>query len=517
MNGSVLNQIVAVRPIEPDHEISFLRLDGSSRIGLAELHDAAGRLATGLLAMGIGPGDRIGILASNRLEWVLLDLAALRLKVVTAGFEPGKFDPDPALLERYRLAALFTDRPVTERPAGGKGIYPIDEVTRLVEGTGPGGPLPAVHYDPDDVTTIKFTSGSTGEPKGLAATAGSIDSSINAVQGMFAHGATDNLFLFLPLSLLQQRYWIYSALCFGHDVTVSTYEAAFAAMRRAQPTVVMGVPGFYETAKKHIEARAQRAAGAGTPAADAVRAAARQLFGDRIRYLWTGSAPARASMLDFFTGAGLPIYEGYGLNETCIVAKNHPGAHRAGSVGQVLPGKKVLLDADGLISVHSDYPVNRRYEYAACGESERVFGPDGTVRTGDLGHIDDDGFLFIRGRADDVIVLDNGKKVIVRPLEEYLKADPAIEECVVFCPRQTDLIAVVSPATDPPDHEAITARLAAANATFTRDEQIRHVVVAPDRFSIANGMLTSQFKPRRQQILQVHWAQINGKELSHGF
>jgi long-subunit acyl-CoA synthetase (AMP-forming) len=344
---------------------------------------------------------------------------------------------------------------------------------------------------------------------------------------MFAHGTADNLFLFLPLSLLQQRYWIYSALCFGHDVTVSTYEAAFAAMRRAQPTVVMGVPGFYETAKKHIETRARRAmldrperhptADGGTPAAEAARAAARQLFGDQIRYLWTGSAPARPSMLDFFAEAGLPIYEGYGLNETCIVAKNHPGAHRPGSVGQVLPGKKVLLDSGGVVSVASDYPVNVRYEYAAPGESERVFSPDGTVRTGDLGYIDDDGFLFIRGRADDVIVLDNGKKVIVRPLEEYLKADPAIEECVVFCPRQTDLVAVVSPATDPPDAEAISARLATANAAFTRDEQIAHLVVAPDRFSIANGMLTSQFKPRRQQILQTHWAQINSKAPGNGF
>jgi long-chain acyl-CoA synthetase len=511
MTGSVINRIVA-GPAAGGHQIRFLRLDGTSRIGLAELYEAAGRLAGGLRAMGIGPGDRIGILAANRLEWVLLDLAALRLKVVTAGFEPGKFDPDPALLERYRLTALFTDR-----PAAGPGIHPVSEVARLAEGASLAAPLPPVRYEPDDITTIKFTSGSTGEPKGLAATAGSIDSSINAVQGMFSHGPADNLFLFLPLSLLQQRYWIYSALAFGHDVTVSTYEAAFAAMRSAQPTVVMGVPGFFETAKKHIETRAERLSAAGALADEAVQTAARQLFGDRIRYLWTGSAPARPSMLSFFTEAGLPIYEGYGLNETCIVSKNHPGAHRSGSVGQVLPGKKVLLDADGVISVHSDHPVNRRYEYAAPGESERVFGPDGTVRTGDLGYIDDDGFLFIRGRADDVIVLDNGKKVIVRPLEEYLKADPAIEECVVFCPLQTDLVAVVSPAADPPDHEAINSRLAAANATFTRDEQIRHVVVAPHRFSIANGMLTSQFKPRRQQILQTHWAQINGKAPGNGF
>jgi long-chain acyl-CoA synthetase len=504
MSTPVINQALTADP-PAGQRISFLRLDGATTMTLTDLRAAAGRLARGLRQLGLRAGDRIGILASNRLEWVLLDLAALRLKAVTAGFEPGKFDPDPALLSRYRLAALFTDR-----PADGPGIRPIGEVARLIDTAGPACPLPPVRYEPGDVTTIKFTSGSTGEPKGLAATAGSIDSSISAVQEMFGHSAADNLLVFLPLSLLQQRYWIYSALCFGHDVTVSTYEAAFAALRRAQPTVVMGVPAFYETAKKQIERAAGTAAAsaalrpAAAARADALRAAAAGLFGGRIRYLWTGSAPARPSMLRFFTEAGLPIYEGYGLNETCIVSKNHPGAHREGSVGQVLAGKKVLLDPDGLISIQSEHPVNRRYEYAAPGESERVFGPDGTVRTGDLGYLDDDGFLFIRGRADDVIVLDNGKKVIVRPLEEYFKASPAIEECVVFCPTQTHLVAVVSPAAEPADTDAINARLTAANAAFSRDEQISGLVIADERFSIANGMLTSQFKPRRQRILQAY-------------
>src|SRR6266545_4358379 len=117
----------------------------------------------------------------------------------------------------------------------------------------------------------------------------------------------------------------------------------------------MGVPAFYETAKKHIERRARGAA-----SGEALRAAAKGLFGDRIRYLWTGSAPARPSMLRFFTEVGMPIYEGYGLNEACIVSKNHPRAHREGSVGRVLPGKKVLLDAAGVISVYSEHPVRRR-------------------------------------------------------------------------------------------------------------------------------------------------------------
>jgi long-chain acyl-CoA synthetase len=526
VNGPVINAIVATPP-PAVRRIHFARLDGTTALPLTGLYERAGRLARGLRASGIRPGDRIGIHAANSLEWVLLDLAALRLGAVTAGFEPGKFAPDPALLARYRLAVLFTDRGGTGLGGTGLGIRPdgalrsarageaaarpLSDVWHLIDGADEASPLPPAHYQPSDTTTIKFTSGSTGEPKGLAATVGSIDSSITAVQEMFGHGPGDNLFIFLPLSLLQQRYWIYSALRFGHDVTVSTYEAAFVALRRGAPTVIMGVPAFFETARKHIEAQASRAAGQQQPASDgALRAAAERLFGERIRYLWTGSAPARPSTLRFFTQLGMPIYEGYGLNETCIVAKNHPRAHREGSVGQVLPGKKVLLGADGLVTVHSEHPVNTRYEYAPPGESERVFGPDGTVRTGDLGYFDEDGFLYIRGRADDVIVLDNGKKVIVRPLEEYLKASPAIDDCVVLCPMQKHLVAVVSPASDPPDEVGIAARVASLNSAFGADEQIKKLVIAPERFSVEGGTLTSQFKPRRTRIIQAYLTQPAG-------
>jgi long-subunit acyl-CoA synthetase (AMP-forming) len=137
-----------------------------------------------------------------------------------------------------------------------------------------------------------------------------------------------------------------------------------------------------------------------------------------------------------------------------------------------------------------------------------VFGDDGVVRTGDLGYLDDDGFLFIVGRADDVIVLDTGRKVIVRPIEERLKAGAAIEECVVFCPAQTHLVAVVSPASEPADETAIAEQVARANAALGPDEQICKVVVA-DRFSVEGGTLTSQFKPRRRRIFERYRAQLD--------
>ena len=323
---------------------------------------------------------------------------------------------------------------------------------------------------------------------------------------MFAHGPGDDIFVFLPLSLLQQRYWIYSALRFGHDVSVCTYEAAFAGLRQAQPTVVMGVPAFYQAARGQIEAQARRAAGGAAPA-DALRLAARQLLGERIRYLWTGSAPADIALLSFFDDVGMPIYEGYGTNETCIVAKNHPGACRVGSVGRVVPGKHVLLDEDGVVSVRCERPVSERYAYCAAGDSERVFVGDGLVRTGDIGFVDEDGFLYIGGRADDVIVLDSGAKIVVRPLEESLRSSPAIAECVVLCPSQTHLVAVVSPAAEPADTAAIAAQLACTNAAFGADRQIRKVVVARP-FSVEDQLLTSQGKPHRKRILAAYRTQI---------
>lgn len=505
MRPPIVNHIVA-NPPPAGHRIRFFRLDGVETLELTDLHERAGRLAHALLAMGVARGERIGVLAANSLEWVLLDLAALRVGAVTVGFDPGKFDGDAMLIDEYRLRLLFTDRP--QRAPGG---IATGEVRRLVEGAPAGASPPPVNYAPDAPTTLKLTSGSTGVPKGMTASAGSIDNSLNSVQDLFRHGAGDDLFVFLPLQLLQQRYWIYSALRFSHDVTVSTYEAAFPAMGRTQPTVVMGVPAFYETAKKHIEAQARRA-GPGSDSVEATRAAATRLFGGRVRYLWTGSAPAGGDTLRFFGEAGLPIFEGYGTNETDIISKNHPGAHRAGSVGRVLPGKHVLLDADGVITIRCDYPVCSRYEYAPPGESERVFLGDGVVRTGDMGHVDEDGFLFIHGRADDVIVLENGRKVIVRPIEERMKASPAIEECVLFCPTQTHLVAVVSPAQDPADEAAIAEQLARTNACVAHDERIRRVVVAHGRFSIENELLTSQFKPRRRRILEAYRSEIHDSQ-----
>jgi long-subunit acyl-CoA synthetase (AMP-forming) len=487
MTGSIIDHIVASRP-SPDATITVAGLGTRQILPLTEFYDRARAVAGTLLRNGISEGDRIGVLAANCLEWALLDLAALMIKVQTAGFEPGKFAPGADLVDRYGLSLLYTDAAIPgDAPPAVMPIARICDYAREQPAQ-----LHPTEYGLGECTTVKFTSGSTGVPKGLEATVGSINSSLSAVQGVFAHQAGDNLLVFLPLSLLQQRYWLYSALRWGHDITITTYQSVFAVMPAVQPTVVMGVPAFFDAARRHIES-------AVTDGCDTATAAAR-LFGTRIRYLWTGSAPADLATLRFFNGAGLPIFEGYGLNETCIATKNHPGACREGSVGQPLPGKEIIIGADGVVCVRSDHPVNTGYSYAAPGESERVFRPGGVVRTGDLGRCDEDGFLYILGRADDVIVLDNGKKIIVRPVEARFRATGTVAECVLFCLDQIELVAVVSPRAGPVDIPAIATALGAVNAAGEPDERIARVIVADEPFSIGNGLLTSQFKPIRDRI-----------------
>ncbi|MBW5421438.1 AMP-binding protein [Streptomyces sp. BG9H] len=488
MTESLINRVIATRPAH-DGVLTVTGLGHRTTLPLAEFHDRARAVAGALRRRGVGAGDRIGILSANRLEWVLLDIAALMLKAQTAGFEPGKFRPDTELIERYGLDLLFTDAPLADDapsravPISAVAGYADEEITEAFD--------PA-EWGAEECSTVKFTSGSTGAPKGLEATVGSIDSSLRAVQSLFDHRPGDVILSFLPLSLLQQRYWLYSALYWGHDFTITTYQSVFAVMSSVRPTVVMGVPAFFDSAKRHLEA--------GIAAGAEPAAAAAELFGDRVRYLWTGSAPADATTLKFFGEVGLPLFEGYGLNETCIATKNHPGAHREGSVGRPLDGKEILIDEEGVVCVRSDHPVNTAYTYAAPGDSEKMFKAGGVVRTGDLGRLDEDGFLYILGRSDDVIVLDNGKKIIVRPVETRFRDTGAVAECVLYCPSQAGLVAVVSPHPGPVDTAAIGQALASVNAASEADERITRVIVADEPFTVDNGLLTSQFKPIRKRI-----------------
>jgi long-chain acyl-CoA synthetase len=486
----VVNTIALTACPDRRHRIYFTAGDGIRSLTLADLDRGAVKVACHLHTLGVRPRDRIGIMSRNRIEWVLLDIAALKLGAVTAGIEPGRYDPEK-IVSDFGLCLLFTE----ETQEQGK-VHDISVIQSWADDPHAGpAVLPAADgYDPADICAIKQTSGSTGPPKGIEATTASVNWSMAAVQQMFGHRDGDNLLVFLPVRYLQQRYWIYSALVNGHDVTLADRVTVMDVARATSPTVIMGVPGFYEQLKTRVEA-------SGT-AADVVarRGVIQAQLGGRVRYLWTGSAPAGRATLDFFHECGVPLYEGYGLNETCIVAKNHPGAVRVGSVGKVLPHKRIRFDKDGILIVGSSYPVNTRYTWCAPGASEKTYLPTGEVKTFDVGHVDEDGFLFIDGRVDDIVTLSGALNILVPLVEERLRELPGVHDCAVFGDGKPFLTAIVSPATPDGDHESLAHDVARLNGDLRYEQRIYAVVVANEQFSIDNGLLNAQFKLKRAHI-----------------
>jgi long-chain acyl-CoA synthetase len=459
---------------------------------LAELDRRAAVLAACLLERGVRVGDRVGILGQNRVEWVILELAILKLGAVTAGFEPGRFAPQE-LVQTYGLKLLFGEGLTTGGP-----VLDIELARKWSERPDVQPARVPLHrgYDPADIFAIRFTSGSTGKPKGLEVTVGSVDSSLAAVTQMFGHGEGDNILVFVPLGCsLQQRYWIYSAFANGHDASVSNYGDWLTTAALTSPTVVMGVPRFYEDVKAQIERSGVR-----VQDLQERRRAIQQLLGGRIRYLWTGSAPASRAVLDFFNDCGVPLYEGYGLTETCIVAKNCPGSFRVGSVGRVLPDKTVRFDKDGVLIVGGKIPLNSRYTWCNPGDNEKMFLPTAEIRTQDLGHVDEDGFLYIHGRVDDIVVMSSGLNVLVREIEEEIRRHRQVHECVLFGQGKPFLTAIISAAEGGIDGASLAAHIATWNRRCHPEQRVNAAVIVPGSFSIDNGLLTTQHKPVRKKI-----------------
>ncbi|RKH07377.1 AMP-binding protein [Corallococcus carmarthensis] len=474
----------------PEWKGTFLFYEGGRPVvrRAAELQSDLRKAVTLLRREGLQRGDRIGIVGANSYAWILLDLACLACGFVSVGFDP--------IHHRWKeLQSELGLRRTYEIP---DGATPWQVLGAPPEDADDAGLLQGHAFGPDDIIGMKFTSGSTGETKAIELKRKSVDDTLTNVQGMFHHGPGDKFLLFLPLYLNQQRFWIYSSLLFDHDAVVVQYRLAVMALRRERPTVVMGVPEFFTSLIKGFD-----------PAVPEQKERFRELMGGNIRYLWTGSAPISLSTLKAYEAMGMPLFQGYGMNETCIISKNHPGQDRLGSVGKVVPSKSVRFDDEGQILVKSTHEVNVRYANVPADVSALTFRPDGYVATGDLGHLDADGYLYVTGRVKDIVVLSSGRKVSPIPLENRLEEAACIDKAVVFGSGQSHLAAVISavPGTAHGDVEAVVAGV---NARLPEDERIRKFLLAPEPLTRENGLLTSQFKVRRNAV----WARYERELLA---
>jgi long-subunit acyl-CoA synthetase (AMP-forming) len=442
---------------------------------------------------GLRQGDVLGIIGKNELEWIIADLACIYSGIKLL---PLEMHTDPGQLNggRLQLTALLVSREYAGTVAFNVTL-PLMLLAELAAApdTGNEGDAPYT-YNPDEVLSYKFTSGSSGVAKIIGHAVQSAENSIQAVQALFQHNSQDRMLLFLPLNLLQQRYWIYSSILFGFTVIVVPKEYVFVAFKQERPTVFMGVPYIFEVIYHQFRIREENN--------NTVQQELKAFLGGHIRYLWTGSAPISKDIVTFYFNMGVPLYQGYGMNETCIIAKNHPARNKTGSVGPVFPGVRLRFDDQGQILVKSDFPVCDSYALAPPGEDLRTFRKDGYVATGDIGFLDEEGYLFITGRIKDLIVLSNSKKIFPRQIEETLEEDTAIHRCILYGDNKPYLVAMIIPSRKSIGHSEIADAVEKFNRKSKEEERIYKFHISYDGITEEDKMLSNQHKIRRKALYE---------------
>ncbi len=489
-----LADVVVTNAAEAPNDVAFRRkVDGAWRdVTAAQFRAEVVEVAKGLAASGIGPGDRVGILAANCYEWTLFDFAAW-----TAGAVPvpiyvtSSAEQIEWIMSDSGAVAIVVENAALEEKVesvrGGLGdlahVWRIDAgaVDKLVEA---GRSVPDEEIErrrtevgPDDLATIIYTSGTTGRPKGVVLTHRNLFAAVgNAVEylaPMFKGGGgnTTSTLLFLPLAHVFGRMVEVGAVLaratLGHWADVKTLTDNLAEFR---PTFILSVPYVLEKVyngarqKAHASGKgrifdaaaataiafseAAGAAGLGLKVKHAVfdrlvYSKLRAALGGQVRYAISGGAALGPRLTHFFRGVGITVFEGYGLTEsTAASVVNAPGAFKPGTVGKPLPGTSVRIREDGEIELRGD-GVFTRYWHNDDATRE-VIDDVGWFATGDLGDLDADGFLRITGRKKEILVTSGGKNVAPSVIEDRISAHPLVGQAFVVGDGQKYVAALIT-------------------------------------------------------------------------
>jgi long-subunit acyl-CoA synthetase (AMP-forming) len=283
----------------------------------------------------------------------------------------------------------------------------------------------------------------------------------------------------------------------------------FAALKRQKPTLFLAPPLFYESA-----CSLARDSGASSASADhgrAPRDSLSELFGGRMRRMYSGMAPIAPAILELYRSAGLPIFEAYGMTEYGPIAANGPDANVIGSVGRPLVSGSVALTDDGEIVVRSPRPLTIGY-LGELTEAERlVYLDDAAIATGDIGHLDERGFLFIDGRKKQIIITSQGYKIHPESIERRFHGVPALLHVVVMGDglAELGLLAIVE-RLEAGVRERVADIVSELNAGPCRLHPIRKVRLSSERFTVDNGLLTANLKLHRPNIIACYQDQVFG-------
>jgi long-chain acyl-CoA synthetase len=536
-------------------------------------------LAFGLLGLGIRSGDRIAILSENRLEWATADYAGLCIGASIVPIYPTLAvtqiealirDSEPAVVFvsthelSQKLSSILLPRsvrsivsfePVSQNRGGVIPISALYDAGRQSRCDYPGEFYrKACAVDPDDLATIIYTSGTTGVPKGVMLTHCNLISNVLATVKVLPLSAADVGLSFLPLSHIFQRHVDYASLNAGAAIAYSDNAASVVKdMAEVLPTFAAGVPRFFEKIYARIISEVSRrsritrgifekAVETGRKRActreDSIwhRAADRFIFrkirrelGGRIRLFISGGAALQKEIAEFFWAVGLPIYEGYGLTETSpVITLNGPEAVRLGSVGRVVGDQELQIAQDGEILVRGPN-VMKGYYRMLRETAEALNG--GWLHTGDIGQLDQDGFLRITDRKKDLIVTSGGKNIAPQPIENRLKLIPYFDNVVLVGDQRNFISALITPNYDalvtyarekqiPFEtaadllHKPEIYRLAMSEIERLTDdlsdfEKVRKIAFLDKEFSIDGGELTPTLKIRRFTIEKKYQTAID--------
>ena len=540
-----------------------------------EFHERVVSAAKGLIALGIAKGDAVTIFSSTRLEWGILDFALAAVGAVSVPI----YDTDSApqaqrIMNDSAVKLAFADnRERFDRLDSVKDHCPALKQILMIEGNALGaleGLGVAVSDEElnervatvraDDLATIVYTSGSTGNPKGAELTHKNFVSiTISASQALHEVVLDDHprLLLFLPLAHCFARFIQYASIASDDGVVgyLPDTKTLLPDLRSFEPTYLLGVPRVFEK----VYNAASHKAGAGwkgrlfVKAAEAARVWSRKeqageqhtfaeiaerakyetlvyrtvrgALGPKIKYVACGGAPLSLDLAHFYNGIGLPMIQGYGMTETAApFAATRVTDNVIGTVGQPAPGSSIRISDEGELQVKG--PNVFRGYHNLPEKTAEAFTADGWLRTGDLAEIDDEGHIVITGRIKDIIITAGGKNVSPIPLEEEIAKCPIVEHCVVVGDQRPFIGALVTLdpeslaiwlpahglstetpvdrlATNAAVREEIQQYVDKANATVSRAESVRKFAVLDTQFTQENKCLTPSLKVVRPAVNRV--------------
>ncbi len=540
-----------------------------------ELYDRVRRLTAALQARGVERGDRVALLAENRWEWPVIDFAVLALGAVDVPLYPTVTAEQVTYMLRDSGAKVaFVSSQVQLAKLPPTAALPALQHVVVLDGNAGGsaesfgslidtvsleslGATGAAAFDqmlsqvsPQDLATIIYTSGTTGEPKGVMLTHENFAANLNVSTDDLDFNESDSCISFLPLSHVTARHVDYALLCHGASLAYCPkFDQLPAAMKVIRPTVFVGVPRVFEKIRQAVEGKAaassvrsrllslalsvgrqhrEETLRGAMPSSVGWKLASRLVlskisgaFGGRVKIFIAGGAPLGTDTAGWFADAGIRILEGYGLTETSpVIALNTPRASRMGSVGRLLKNVSARFAADGELevqgqSVFSGYWQNER-------ETKDAFSPDGWFRTGDIGQLDQDGFLFITDRKKELLKTSGGKLIAPQPIENRLKANVLVAQAALVGDKQRFAAVLISPnfealegwargkGIDAADRETLVTQdsvrqlyegvVEGVNRTLAQYETIKKLMIVPDEWSVESGELTPSLKLKRRVV-----------------